>query len=102
AEQGVVYPFFGFIGITFGGDDVKIAENDGGCALLKQLRCMFFEALYPAHFVIKLRSGVRVSVRQINAADGYTVDDGFEVAALYIILVAGQYAGHLGYFLFSA
>src|SRR5271163_5046877 len=51
---------------------------------------MFRQALNPSEFVIELGAGRRIAVGKIEAADEDAVDLGLEVAALYVVRVAGQ------------
>lgn len=58
-------------------------------AAVQRLR-MLEQAFEPAQLVVEFRAGLRVAVRQVQAAYQYTVHGGFQIAALVIVLHARQ------------
>ncbi len=55
---------------------------------------MLDQPLHPAQFVIELRAGRRIAVRQIQACEQHIVERGFDVAAVHVVGITGQHATH--------
>ena len=53
------------------------------------------EAVEPLELVVELGAGLRVAIRQVQAADDDAVDLGLDVAAVRVVGVAGQAAAAL-------
>jgi hypothetical protein len=50
------------------------------------------QALEPFQLVVELRSGLRIAIGQVQAADDDPVHRGLDVAAVQVIRIAGQAA----------
>ena len=64
-------------------------ENDRHF-FLQEPAGMMLQAEEPGELVIEFRAGLRVSVREINAADQHAADSSFQIAALRIGSIARQ------------
>src|SRR5690606_22534284 len=53
------------------------------------------EALEPGELVIELIAGLRIAVRQVQAADANAFDVGFDIPAVRIVRIARQTAANL-------
>src|ERR1700676_2445110 len=70
--------------------DVVIAGKDDRHAGLHQFRAVLDQTFEPGQFVIELRTGLRISVRQIDGSDQHTIYRRFDIACLAIFRIPRQ------------
>jgi hypothetical protein len=97
-EQRVIDPTFGFVDIEFGRNDVVVAGEHHRLAGREKCGSMHLETLKPAQLVIEFRSGRRISVRQVEAANDKVVDGSLDVAAMDIVIIPRKDATSLSRF----
>src|ERR1051326_1872196 len=84
-EHGIPDPALRLVGVEWRRDGVVIAAENDRPPRFYQRSCIGYETIKPRELVIELRSWRRVAVRKIDAADGQTINLGFEIAALQVI-----------------
>ncbi len=95
AEERVVDPARRRVDVELGRHDVVIAGQQDRRAARQQRLRMRREALEPAQLVVEFRSGCRIAVRQVEAADRQPVDCRLQIAAMRVFGIAGQTAAEL-------
>src|ERR1700704_2362496 len=70
--------------------DVVVAGQDDRHAGLHEFRAVLDETFEPRQFVIELRTGLRISVRQVDGSDQHTIYRRFDIACLAILRIPRQ------------
>jgi TolA-binding protein len=91
-EQRVVAPACGIIDVQIRRVHVEVAHQHDGYVQLKQFRRVAIQAPEPAEFIVELRAGRWVAIRQMQASDQHAVDGRLYIAALIVVGVARKAA----------
>src|SRR6202022_3704316 len=70
--------------------DVVIAAKADRPAGLHQFRAVLDQTFEPGQFVVELRTGLRISVRQVDGSDQHTIYRRFDIACLAILRIPRQ------------
>ena len=89
-EKGIVQPALGLVDVDPRRHDVEVAGEDRGHAEIEEFGGIEVEAAEPAELVVEFRARERVAVGKIQAADHDAVDDGFDIAAVGVVGIAGK------------
>jgi hypothetical protein len=79
-----------WVDILPGRDDIVVAGQHDGHAGFHEFLAVSGEALEPGQFVIELRTGLRVSVGEVDGGDQDPVDRRLDIASLTIIGIPWQ------------
>ncbi len=90
AEEGVAFPVFGGVAVFGFGDDVEIAADDEGGVGITQAFEVCVEAFHPFEFVVVFWAGSRIAVGGVDVYQAHIVDIGFDVAGLFVRIIAGE------------
>src|SRR5829696_9383346 len=97
AKERVIDPTLGLVDVEFGRHDVEIAGEHHRHAAFQELGGVRGKAREPSEFVVELRPGRRIAVRQIEAADDDAGNCRLDIAALRVLKLARQPTPGLGW-----
>src|SRR5215212_9959782 len=97
AKERVVNPALRLVDVEFGRHDVEIAGEHHRHADFQELGGVRGKTLEPSEFVVELRPGRRIAVRQIEAADDDAGNCRLDIAALRVLKLARQPTPGLGW-----
>ena len=89
-NQRILVPRSRRIDIEFGRRHVEVARQHHRHLLFDEFGRVRLQTPEPFELVVEFRAGLRVAVRQVDAAHDDPIDCGFDVARLAIVAVAGQ------------
>lgn len=92
AEQRVVDPALRRVDVEICRHDVEIADEHGRRFEMEKLLRIGLQPGKPIQLVLKLRTGCRIAVRQVETSDDHAIDHGLDVSALNVIGIAGNTA----------
>lgn len=88
-EQRVALPVLGLVDVEVGRDDIIVAAHDNGGFQVEQGLQMSVEPLHPFELIVELDAGLGVAVREVEAGDENAANGGFDIAALFVVRIAG-------------
>lgn len=74
--------------------DIVVAGHQEGLPGSQQFDGTAVQPLHPAQLVIVFLARARIAVRQVKSGDGDAGDIGFDIAGLFVAVVAGQADAH--------
>lgn len=89
-KERVFLPGPAAVDVRLGRHDVIVARQNDRRIKVDQTPGVTVQAVEPGQLVIELGTGLRIAVRQVEAADQHPIDCGLDVSALFVGEVARQ------------
>src|SRR5579872_1598647 len=89
-EERIVEPSFRLIDVELSRHDVVIAGENNRFVRAKKCIRVLRQTLEPAELVIELRTGCRIAVGKIKAANQNAAYPRLNIAAVYVLRIAGE------------
>lgn len=86
-KESVVAPSIRSVDVQVCRHDIEVADQCDRCIEIDQFSGVGRKAFKPAEFVIELRAGRRVAIREVEAADDNAVYDRFDIPAVGIVRI---------------